>query len=228
MKNIFIILFAVLLSGCMTALTAWEPIAPPVEKVGPVIGKMKTTRLGEPMITKVDAQIFPGFKAIRDFKVPGSSSFTGIYYPTIPAGSVWKCVGKLENGDMACKNDRIKDSQLKDYYCVIIKPTGEAYADDGCIGGYIRKWPRGENIFTPAEVYSEGAFKQEILYNGRTSESIKLAYREFLNDMARPAFFQEMVYDISESNIIGFRGMEIEIFEATNTEISFIVKSNIE
>ncbi len=43
--------------------------------------------------------------------------------------------------------------------------------------------------------------------------------------MARPSFTQELVYDINESNIIGFRGLRIEVLNTTNTNIEYRILS---
>lgn len=66
-------------------------------------------------------------------------------------------------------------------------------------------------------------FKQEFIYNGRVGNALKFIYREYLNDYARPAFTQDLQYDLSENKTIGFRGMRIEIINATNTIIEYKV-----
>jgi hypothetical protein len=67
---------------------------------------------------------------------------------------------------------------------------------------------------------------QEFIYNGKVNNAIKFTYREFVNDLARPAFTQDLQYDLNESNIIGFRGLRIEIILATNTNIKYKVLNN--
>ena len=69
-------------------------------------------------------------------------------------------------------------------------------------------------------------FKQELIYNGRVGDGLKFIYREFSGDLARPSFTQSIQYALSESNLIGFKDAELEIIEATNTEISYTVRSN--
>jgi len=75
-------------------------------------------------------------------------------------------------------------------------------------------------------VVSPTNFKQELIYNGRVGDGLKFIYREFAEDLARPSFTQSIQYDLSKSNLIGFKNGELEIIEATNTEISYIVRSN--
>jgi hypothetical protein len=64
---------------------------------------------------------------------------------------------------------------------------------------------------------------QQLIYSGKTGNTIRIAYREFGNNLARQAFSQELTYDLSESKIIVFRGTQIEVKEATNSSITFII-----
>jgi hypothetical protein len=66
-------------------------------------------------------------------------------------------------------------------------------------------------------------FSQEIIYNGRSGSTVEFMYREYSNDMARAAFTQDFHYDLSEGNIIGFKGVRIEIINATNTALKYRV-----
>ncbi len=68
-------------------------------------------------------------------------------------------------------------------------------------------------------------FLKVFIYNGKAGNVIKFSYREFINDMARPAFTQELQYDLSEGKIIGFKGMRIEILNTSNIEIEYKVLS---
>ena len=44
--------------------------------------------------------------------------------------------------------------------------------------------------------------------------------------MIRPAFTQEVQYDLSESKIIGFKNLRLEVVRATNTEITYRLIQN--
>jgi|JI10StandDraft_1071094.scaffolds.fasta_scaffold20558_5 hypothetical protein len=69
-------------------------------------------------------------------------------------------------------------------------------------------------------------FRQELIYNGRSGDTIKFLYREFAGDYARAPFSQEVQYDLKDGNTIGFKGARIEIVEATNTNLSYRVVSS--
>ena len=69
-------------------------------------------------------------------------------------------------------------------------------------------------------------FRQELIYNGRSGDTLKFLYREFSGDFMRPPFSQEVQYDLNDSNIIGFRGVRIEVINASNTELEYRVQSS--
>lgn len=93
------------------------------------------------------------------------------------------------------------------------------------IGGFYPRQVKGFEVKN--DVYTnkncENCFKQEIIYSGRIGNNLKFVYREYVNDMARSAFTQEMQYDLNESKIIGFKGVRIEVVNASNALIEYRV-----
>lgn len=69
-------------------------------------------------------------------------------------------------------------------------------------------------------------FKQEFVYNGRIGNELKFIYREYKSNLARPAFTQELVYDLGISEEIGFRDLKLKIISASNLDIQYEVISN--
>lgn len=65
--------------------------------------------------------------------------------------------------------------------------------------------------------------QQTLIYSGRIGNRITLGYREFSNDMARPAFNNDVTYDLDESKILGYKGARIEVLNASNTELTYKV-----
>jgi hypothetical protein len=69
-----------------------------------------------------------------------------------------------------------------------------------------------------------GYIHRELQYVGRTKSSIKLLYREFNSeDQIRPAFTQELTYDLEQGKIIGCKGAQIQVEHADNVRIKFKV-----
>lgn len=75
-------------------------------------------------------------------------------------------------------------------------------------------------------VASFDSFQKTLIYSGKVGDKINVGYREFLRDLARPAFSNEVEYDLSESRIIGYKGARIEVIEATNEYIKYKVIQN--
>jgi hypothetical protein len=69
------------------------------------------------------------------------------------------------------------------------------------------------------------SFQQTLLYSGKIGNRITLGYREFSNTTARPAFNNDVAYDLSESTVLGYKGARIEVIKATNTDITYKVIS---
>lgn len=67
------------------------------------------------------------------------------------------------------------------------------------------------------------SFRQQLIYNGRVDDNLRLIYREFSGDMARGDFKQEMQYDLGKSKTIGFKGVRMEVVEASNTQMKYRV-----
>jgi hypothetical protein len=70
------------------------------------------------------------------------------------------------------------------------------------------------------------ALKQELIYSGRSGNMVKFLYREFVGDLIRSAYTQELQYDLSEGNVIGIKGTRIELIEVKNTELKYKVLNN--
>ncbi len=80
-------------------------------------------------------------------------------------------------------------------------------------------------ITGPVSAKLTDSVRYELLYSGLSNDTLNLTYREFSNDMARPAFYQEAKYQYREGEpvLVSFRGAEIEVIKATNTEIEYRV-----
>jgi hypothetical protein len=90
--------------------------------------------------------------------------------------------------------------------------------------------------FRVAADYTQGScvlvgptsFRRELIYAGVSQGTISIDYREFSNDMARPAFSQTLRYDLNEGREIGFRGARFEILEANNVAVRYRVLRGLE
>jgi hypothetical protein len=68
--------------------------------------------------------------------------------------------------------------------------------------------------------------KYELLYQGISSKTLRLSYREYVNDFARPAYFQDVSYEITQfPTDISFRTVRISVLGADNGGIRYMILS---
>ena len=69
-------------------------------------------------------------------------------------------------------------------------------------------------------------FMFELIYTGKSAQTINLLYREYINDMSRDSFRQALTYNLNESKEISFKSLKIHIIDATNSEITFKIMND--
>lgn len=230
MKKIIALIFVSMLISCAAA-----PIIPQQQKyvkASFTIGEVNQKTVGEPMVEQIDAivAISDGFRAMTEYQIPAKGI---LKEPAIHANTLFKVIAQKPNGDLILQSDSMgkqvflgTESDALDL-CILATPSGEPYGDTNCLGTSGITWrPKPQNFLKSEKIYTylEGSFKQELVYNGKSKDMLKLQYREYKDDFARAAFYQDLIYDLTESTEIGFRGMLIEVVEATNSYIKFIVK----
>jgi len=70
-------------------------------------------------------------------------------------------------------------------------------------------------------------FQRELIYTGAAGGVLTVTYREFSNDMARPAFTQELKYDLSDK-VVGYKTARFEVLKTSNSAITYRVLSPLE
>jgi hypothetical protein len=85
--------------------------------------------------------------------------------------------------------------------------------------------PTSYKIIPSAPIYSSDSFKYIALYQGKVDNKISISFREFRNNLARPAFTQNINYQLDNNGetIIGFKGLRIKVLKASNLEITYKV-----
>jgi len=66
-------------------------------------------------------------------------------------------------------------------------------------------------------------FKKELIYSGKSGDTVNISYREYGDDYARPAFAQELKYDLKSSKEIRFQNYRFSVLSADNSSIKFKV-----
>lgn len=111
--------------------------------------------------------------------------------------------------------------------------TKDGYLEGSGLGlrdsrlGYTYKTNPSDVIFRPdttsSVVSRAGYLNFELIFTGVTKDSIRLLYREYTQqDLARPAFSQEAVYE-RDASTIRFRNILIRVISANGEQIRFVV-----
>ncbi len=231
--NKFLLIFLALIFGygCVHVVRV-DPVRSSLYSAG--IGEKKSAFVGDPVFYHIDGLSLPGFVARTPYNNGEKEKYDNSLEPKIdiPTNSEWPVIGKDDNGDFLCTNSISR-------ICLFITHDIEnkyrafawTYCDRVMISSHVRSYalkvPTAAIFEKVDRIYQPGAgyFRRELLYNGKAGNTIKLSYREYKNDIARAAFTQDLIYDLTESKIIGFQDMHIEVLNATNTDINFIIRS---
>lgn len=68
-----------------------------------------------------------------------------------------------------------------------------------------------------------GGFRYELLYQGISGSVVSLLYREYIDDLVRPAFQQDLSYTLAPEGAteVSFRGTRLRILSADNNRIRY-------
>ena len=224
---------AIVGGGCVSL----TPSAPTLSyRDFPNEGTESTVEIGSPLVYKSKVLEFDGIVLPEPLMVQGSglnkgsrfqfesgefiataSDSTRIYFYAVDQTKA-KEIAFGDSGEFRLKNSRIGISENR--------TTGAFEAFHSVNGVVVTRAPIPQETRLERAKLSQSdaaGFRQELLYNGKSGDMIKVLYREFRNDMARPAFSQELTYDLSESDIIGFQGVRIRVLKTSNVEITYSV-----
>jgi hypothetical protein len=70
-----------------------------------------------------------------------------------------------------------------------------------------------------------GGFRKDLLYQGIQADTLRISYREYVDDMARPAFQQDLTYNIEKGQptTVVFQNVRMEVFAADNSGVRYRV-----
>lgn len=228
MKMPALLILLLILPGCVQnikpTMTSFNSSTP---------GVIQTRKVGEALFEKGAVEMVPGFIVQRDSNLP---LMEHLLFPPVKRGDIWSCTGRLRTGDYLCANPELK---LEDVQTVSGEPLqnrmpqfiigrggefrGLYYPGSGYIAEQDKNLLAG--LFVPADTPLNGSFKHELVYNGRTDDNIKLIYREFEEDLTKPVLFQGHSFNITSLDIIQVKDVIIEVVEATDSSIRFVIKN---
>lgn len=210
--------FAMAMTSCATTVTLSEPSRS--EKDYPALNEVAKAYVGDRMLYQASLLEGEGMTILEDAAICNAL----VREILVSKGSVFS-KGLGSDGEIYYCGDTIWNNKFEgtktDYVaCFTILPSGlfKTRIHGSCsepvkyeLGTYVRAEP--DNL------------QKTLMYSGKSGSVIYLSYREFSGDMARPAFTQDLTFDISTDNVVGAKGALIEILNASNTSVEYRVIS---
>ena len=211
----------------VTACTTVQVLEPPriVEAIGtePKIGSTNTTQVGSTMFSQYRLWRKTGIRIPNGY----SGSVGGAPVQVTPADYL---VRATADSQPAYCTERLT---MRNLLGVPTKPT--------CFAGmtpessftkvmvpadavwWIKQLPeplRFEQV--EEDIPRPESVRRELVYLGSAGKIIRLAYREYLGDLARPAFTQEVTYDVADLPMqVSFRNARFEVLTIGGSAITY-------
>ena len=217
-KYVFLFIIMNLIWGCATSI-AILPIKPEATYfIEPELAKINTVYIGETMLKEGNYKTIKVLKLLKEF---GNVPTTGILAATYHPKGDYKLIGKFENWIVY---------QHDNSFWYGTHESNPQILEDNNGNLFLRKKSNNKPLsITEVErskiiVKEYDNFMQELIYTGLENNVIKFSYREFVNDMARPAFTLNPTYNKDDKKI-RFKGAFFEILECNNQSITYKILS---
>lgn len=240
-KLIVLLSFAGLVSGCATT-PQMQPITFQSKLINsPELNVVTEGEIGLTIVSKTFSKNIPTIiveNSISEYRKQPATNNRWSGTLELPAGH-YQVRTEDENGWYYPVNGRgLYKSTAANFPCTvcgIFIPKSEPnatytyyyYEQTGSSGIEVGK----NNLNLPKSnmpIVSEGSTKIELIYGGLSQKVISISYREFKNDFARPAFTQELKYDLNDGDVIGFRGARFQVLKASNTVLTYKVLKHLD
>lgn len=227
-------LVALVSSGCISPMQKRNlsriPYVPEIVR-SPPIDTEAEAEIGTSMVATAKRYVSPGIRLSAGINHQGTYNM----YPyglSIPAGPLYQAA----TDSAGTFFEAPQEIEYRAYTGRVIKVRGGVYVPNASPAATEVYWLATNNESVPlnddhpgitfqptttVERWGEESFKRELVYGGVSQNTITVLYREFMNDMARPAFSQELKYDLSKGDVIGYRGARFQVLNVTNTTIRF-------
>jgi hypothetical protein len=219
-------LFACIITGLFTGCTTPQyNYRPEKQRISfPEIGKVVTVNVGDEMLRQGIYSEIDAIKLSSSIKIGTIGTYTlgpGIYDK--------KGENRTDEFYMPAEGSSggsVIKGAISDPWQAVIYAKDQDEIGIVTIFGVAAKDPAVgvQKIKRPS--LADDSFQQTLIYSGKIGSKVKLGYREFSNSVARPAYNNDVDYDLNESKLVGYKGARIEILEASNQSITYKVISN--
>lgn len=209
-------------------LDGHEPLLTQEAGSQPAVGEQISALPGEPIYSEFD---YPAWSTVE-------LSASLVHNEKIRFEKGERLYGyTAKDGLLFCSTKRVSNLSGESFYVCLADKKSKGEFDSFAVaresgGQVLYRWLKSLAL-TPSVPYSPtldpaiaqvGAgdrgksFRREVLYQGAAARVLRLLYREYVNDLARPAFSQELSFDLAESGptVVVVKNARFEVLEAGN------------
>jgi len=224
MKHIAsLILCAVTLGACAVPTESYQAEESTFSK--PPLGTITTATVGQELLSQGVLIVEDGIRVPAGTQITWAYTATGGFYPQTGSDATGNTFHSISGSTRQGEGGLSKAALADPVVSLRASPDGTTLCAvtvlnlPACSQGV-----RFERETQPT--VSDRGFQQTLIYNGRIGNRINVAYREFTQSLARPAFSNDVEYDLNASRTISYRGAQIEILSADNNSIRYRVIRN--
>lgn len=203
-------------SAFMASAASAEPMR--LSQSQPAIGETATATAGSPMFQR------ESFTAAKAVQLDADASLTGLFTVKAKAGETIRVV-REDAGLVACK---FRDGY--EYICLRDKDLDGIFDGKSTESAPLFWMGAGNSVryhaIDPIRLEGEpGAFRQVLGFLGVSGQTLRLSYREFADDMARPAFTDEITFTLSGKfpERVAYRDLAIDVLGVDNAGMRYVI-----
>lgn len=161
------------------------------------LGKIIKVSTGSTILKIENIYLRPAYTPISEFKPPSTGLLGVKSWSNLVPGQIWKAIYETNDGLI------IFNPLYSNWIGINIFPDGRINKGWTSIQNGMTMiqgtWPK-DPVFKKINGYAEkGSFIAELIYTGLNGHNINIVYREYVDGLARPAFYQELTYNLDES-----------------------------
>jgi hypothetical protein len=191
----------------------------------PAPGSPAIVPVGDVVYEKSHLLVLPAYTVSEDFS--GKNMFAtvvisaGDRFMMIPSKVIMK----------ACRSASIEDFQRRTYNACLFDDDGDGrfdrYGANEVQSGKKLPHPISYKLTEFVQPASD-SIKQTVTYLGSTKDVLRLSYREFVNDMARPAFTEEYTFPLISTfpQTFAFKGVKLRVSAIDGEGLHYVIEQS--
>jgi len=204
-------------AGCVTAVENYQPASARV--MTPAPGAVASAAVGDRMLRQGEDQLLDAIELERPVSVGSLARYTLAAGHYVKRGQTAQ--GEFFNVSGLPGGGRVSaGGAAEPYSAVLLKKDGRLCVVD--IGGRAACSAHARLRRIQVRAPAPG-LQQALIYRGRVGERISVGYRESSGAFPSAGRDEDVDYDLTDSDLIGYKGARLQVLKATNEYVRYRV-----